>query len=282
MGGARRRIAEGVGPVWPTAGNTGAAAALCTRQRRGLELPDRKVDPPETWSGRAAYSLRTASFHRSVGLEGEARWSRPRRSHLRPYWSVKTTRGVVSHFGVPAMHTGPPAYPAERQRLAARLLGRPWHTSGWGRGGSDPPVRGPGTGSGAGVFSHPCPRPLGVAPEPAIRAGRQFSAPLRGGGVPARPPPVRRTGGLRSASRTSVAPGHHPPEARSAASGNGPQMVTPNRSIGKRRSPFRDWAAEETDHLREVVEAALARSRNKIGAAYSRTDLFERRRLMDE
>ena len=38
------------------------------------------------------------------------------------------------------------------------------------------------------------------------------------------------------------------------------------------RSTFRDWAAEETDHPREVIEAA-----------YARSDLFERRRiLMDD
>ena len=50
------------------------------------------------------------------------------------------------------------------------------------------------------------------------------------------------------------------------------------------RSSFRDWAAEETDHPREVVEAALAHVvQNKVEAAYRRTDLFERRRrLMDE
>ena len=50
------------------------------------------------------------------------------------------------------------------------------------------------------------------------------------------------------------------------------------------RSSFRDWAAEETDHPREVAEAALAHKvRNPIEAAYRRTDLFERqRRLMDE
>ena len=40
-----------------------------------------------------------------------------------------------------------------------------------------------------------------------------------------------------------------------------------------RRSSFRDWAAEATDHPREVVEAA-----------YRRSDLFERRRklMVDE
>ena len=50
------------------------------------------------------------------------------------------------------------------------------------------------------------------------------------------------------------------------------------------RSSFRDWAAEETDHPREVVEAALAHTvRNQVEAAYRRSDLFERRHvLMDD
>ncbi len=49
------------------------------------------------------------------------------------------------------------------------------------------------------------------------------------------------------------------------------------------RSSFRDWAAEETDHPREVIEAALAHVvQNKVEAAYARSDLFgRRRRLMD-
>ena len=50
------------------------------------------------------------------------------------------------------------------------------------------------------------------------------------------------------------------------------------------RSSFRDWAAEETDHPREVIEAALAHVvRNRVEAAYARSDLFaRRRRLMDD
>ncbi|MDE2664267.1 MAG: integrase arm-type DNA-binding domain-containing protein [Gemmatimonadota bacterium] len=50
------------------------------------------------------------------------------------------------------------------------------------------------------------------------------------------------------------------------------------------RSSFRDWAAEKTDHPREVVEAALAHVvHNRVEAAYRRTDLFERRRhLMND
>ena len=47
------------------------------------------------------------------------------------------------------------------------------------------------------------------------------------------------------------------------------------------RSSFRDWAAEETDHPREVIEAALAHVvQNKVEAAYARSDLFGRRRLL--
>ena len=44
-----------------------------------------------------------------------------------------------------------------------------------------------------------------------------------------------------------------------------------------------DWAAEETNHPRELTEAALAHVvPNKVEAAYARSDLFERRRLMDD
>jgi len=47
------------------------------------------------------------------------------------------------------------------------------------------------------------------------------------------------------------------------------------------RSSFRDWAAEETDHPREVIEAALAHVvQNKVEAAYARSDLFARQRLL--
>ena len=49
------------------------------------------------------------------------------------------------------------------------------------------------------------------------------------------------------------------------------------------RSSFRDWAAEKTDHPREVVEAALAHVvSNKVEAAYLRSDVFERRRRVME
>ena len=47
------------------------------------------------------------------------------------------------------------------------------------------------------------------------------------------------------------------------------------------RSTFRDWAAECTTVAPEVAEAALAHVvGNKVEAAYRRTDLFEKRRLL--
>ena len=50
------------------------------------------------------------------------------------------------------------------------------------------------------------------------------------------------------------------------------------------RSTFRDWAEEMTGFPHEVKEAALAHTvRNKVEAAYRRTDLFDKRRdLMDQ
>lgn len=45
------------------------------------------------------------------------------------------------------------------------------------------------------------------------------------------------------------------------------------------RSSFRDWAAEQTNFPREVCEMALAHTvKDKVEAAYRRTDLFDRRR----
>lgn len=47
------------------------------------------------------------------------------------------------------------------------------------------------------------------------------------------------------------------------------------------RSSFRDWTGEATNHPREVVEFALAHViQDKAEAAYARSDLFEKRRVL--
>ena len=49
------------------------------------------------------------------------------------------------------------------------------------------------------------------------------------------------------------------------------------------RSSFRDWAAECSDAPREVCELAMAHvNSDRVEAAYRRTDLFERRRVLME
>lgn len=49
------------------------------------------------------------------------------------------------------------------------------------------------------------------------------------------------------------------------------------------RSSFRDWAAEATNFPREVAEAALAHAvESRVEAAYRRSDLLEKRRVMME
>ena len=47
------------------------------------------------------------------------------------------------------------------------------------------------------------------------------------------------------------------------------------------RPSFRDWAAEETGHLREVIKAALAHVvANQTEPAYTRSDPIGRRRSL--
>ena len=47
------------------------------------------------------------------------------------------------------------------------------------------------------------------------------------------------------------------------------------------RSSFRDWAAECTETPKEVCELALAHvNSDRVEAAYRRSDLFERRRVL--
>ena len=49
------------------------------------------------------------------------------------------------------------------------------------------------------------------------------------------------------------------------------------------RSTFRDWAAEKTTFPRDLAEKAIAHTlESKVEAAYQRSDMFERRRVMME
>ena len=86
----------------------------------------------------------------------------------------------------------------------------------------------------------------------------------------------RRRGERAGCLGSHARPIGDPPEtrARQRPAGRAPRRT----GLG---SSFRDWAAEKTDHPREVIEAALAHVvTNRVEAAYRRTDLFERRRVL--
>jgi integrase len=58
-------------------------------------------------------------------------------------------------------------------------------------------------------------------------------------------------------------------------------ITTAKATVHGFRSSFRDWAAETTNFQGDVVEAALAHSiKNKVEAAYRRTNYLEKRRLL--
>lgn len=61
------------------------------------------------------------------------------------------------------------------------------------------------------------------------------------------------------------------------------KRFAPGFTVHGLRSTFRDWSAVETDYPDDVAEAALAHvDTNRVRAAYKRTDLLEKRRLLME
>ena len=56
-----------------------------------------------------------------------------------------------------------------------------------------------------------------------------------------------------------------------------------NADVHGFRTSFRMWAQERTNAPREVAEAALSHTiRDKAEAAYARSDVFEKRRILME
>lgn len=104
------------------------------------------------------------------------------------------------------------------------------------------------------------------------RAHRRIADP---DGLRSRPVPYRRdgppTGITHSASMTRCPKG-------SVQRSCGPPQSPRKPFTHGFQSTFRAWAAEETNHPREVVEAASAHvAHNRVEAANARSDPFERR-----
>lgn len=101
--------------------------------------------------------------------------------------------------------------------------------------------------------------------------------------------PASRGGELSDMTLAAVIKRMHESETKAGRKGyidpkqadkNGnPKIATPHGF----RSTFRDWAAEQTDHPREVAEMALAHSiESKVEAHYRRGNLLQKRRALME
>ncbi|WP_288586582.1 site-specific integrase [uncultured Methylobacterium sp.] len=111
-------------------------------------------------------------------------------------------------------------------------------------------------------------------PKERMKAGREHRVPLSGRAL-------EILAGLHEARRGQlIFPGNKPGRTLSTMA---LEMVLRRMEVDATvhgfRSAFRDWAAEQTSTPREVAEAALAHSiRDKVEAAYFRSDLFQKRR----
>ena len=115
-----------------------------------------------------------------------------------------------------------------------------------------------------------------VIPADRIKAGREHRVPLSKAAVKL----LESLGGIRNGF---VFAGFKPnkPLSNMAMLALLRRMKRRDITVHGFRSSFRDWAAEQTNFPREVAEAALAHAvGNKVEAAYRRSDLFDKRRLM--
>lgn len=116
-------------------------------------------------------------------------------------------------------------------------------------------------------------RGIWTVPKERMKAGREHRVPLAGRAR-------EILAGLRAAAQGEfVFPGSKPGRPLSTMT---LEMLLRRMKVDATvhgfRSTFRDWAAEQTSVPREVAEAALAHTnKDKVEAAYFRTDLFQKR-----
>gem|GEM_PF-4606768 len=107
-----------------------------------------------------------------VGLDGA------RLLRLRPHWSVKTTRGVVSQFCGPPSHMAAGAYPPRPQRPAATRPARPLPDGPHRPWRERPPSPRARCGIAPRVFSHPRPLPSKGRSRANHPCGKAVQTPL--------------------------------------------------------------------------------------------------------
>jgi integrase len=116
-------------------------------------------------------------------------------------------------------------------------------------------------------------------PPERMKAGQEHRVPLSDAALAI----LKAVAPLKSAPDGLVFPGGRKGKPLSdVAVSKALAAVAEGATVHGMRSSFRDWAAENTSYPREVAEAALAHTnRDKVEAAYRRSDLFDQRaRLM--
>lgn len=116
-------------------------------------------------------------------------------------------------------------------------------------------------------------------PEERMKAGKSHRIPLTS--------PLRSL--LESLNRIDDSPFLFPGQKEGKSLSNMSMLMTLRRMGYKHitvhgfRSTFRDWAAENTSHPRDVCEQALAHTlESSVESAYRRGDMFEKRRKLME
>ncbi|MEL0167348.1 MAG: integrase arm-type DNA-binding domain-containing protein [Pseudomonadaceae bacterium] len=116
-------------------------------------------------------------------------------------------------------------------------------------------------------------------PEERMKAGKSHRVPLTS--------PLRSL--LESLNRIDDSPFLFPGQKEGKSLSNMSMLMTLRRMGYKHitvhgfRSTFRDWAAENTSHPRDVCEQALAHTlESSVESAYRRGDMFEKRRKLME
>jgi integrase len=120
-----------------------------------------------------------------------------------------------------------------------------------------------------------------AVPPARMKAGQEHRVPLSDAALAI----LQAVAPLKSAADGLVFPGGRKKKPLSdVAVSKALGAVAEGFTVHGMRSTFRDWCAERTNYPREVAEAALAHAnRDKVEAAYRRSDLFEQRaRLMGE
>lgn len=143
----------------------------------------------------------------------------------------------------------------------------------------------PGEAAGAQWEEFDIPAAMWIIPADRMKAGKEHRVPLAPTAVtllqsliPATPE------GKQLQAVGHVFPGVKDRPLTTAAAMNLLKELHPDITAHGFRSTFRDWAAETTQHPREVIEAAMAhRLKDKSEAAYQRGDLLTRRaKLMND